>query len=92
VTAPLAPPLLAHLHELFEGFGPGLWALFVAEVAVTVWVLWLCVRWTLAPREDAPDHVKRSILGDDGGVLVVELTSAPAAAPAARSAPAARPS
>src|SRR5262245_20055614 len=74
---------LAHLHDLFAGWGVGLWALFVAEVAVSIWVLWLCVRWTLAPREDAPDHVKRSILDDDdrGGVIVVQLTR-PGARPA----------
>lgn len=41
------------------------WAIGVVAVAVTVWVLWLCVRWTVSPREDAPDHVKRSILDDD---------------------------
>jgi hypothetical protein len=56
-------------------------------------VLWLCIRWTLAPREDAPDHVKRSILGDDGpesrgGLLVVEVF-APAGA-GAGGAPASR--
>jgi len=90
--------VLAHLHDLFAGWGLGLWALFVAEVVVTVWVLWLCVRWTLAPREDAPDHVKRSIFDDDppGGVIVVQLTrpgGAPASGPGtSRAAGVSRPS
>ncbi len=28
------------------------------------WVLWKSVQWTIWPGEDAPDHVKRSILDE----------------------------
>lgn len=58
-------PLLAHAHDLFTGWSPGEWALFGLEVAVSLAVLWLAVRSTLDPREDEPDHVKRSILDDE---------------------------
>lgn len=41
------------------------WALGLGALAATAWVLWLCVKWTVRPGEDEPDHVKRSILDDD---------------------------
>ena len=58
-------PLAAHDHFDFARFSVLEWALFVLECAITVWVLWLAVRTTLRPGEDAPDHVKNSILGED---------------------------
>jgi hypothetical protein len=58
-------PLAAHDHFDFARFSIVEWALFVLECAITVWVLWLAVKTTLRPGEDAPDHVKNSILGDD---------------------------
>lgn len=63
----LAPflPLAAHDHFDFARFSVVEWALFVLECAITVWVLWLAVKTTLRPGEDAPDHVKNSILGAD---------------------------
>jgi hypothetical protein len=61
----LAVPLAAHEHFDFAQFTLLEWALFVLESAITVWVLWLAVKVTLRPGEDAPDHVKRSILDDD---------------------------
>ena len=62
---PLLLPLAAHEHFDFAQFSLLEWALFVLESAITVWVLWLAVKVTLRPGEDAPDHVKRSILDDD---------------------------
>ena len=61
----LASLVLAHGHFAFGQFSILEWALFVLECAITVWVLWLAVRTTLRPGEDAADHVKRSILDDD---------------------------
>ena len=31
-----------------------------------LWTLYLAVRYTLRPGEDRPDHIKRSILDDEG--------------------------
>jgi hypothetical protein len=69
--------LAEHVHDLFAGWGVGMWVLFGVEVAVTVWVLWRCVRLTLDPREDGFDHVKRSILREEDDVIVLALTSNP---------------
>jgi hypothetical protein len=65
VTLPSILVLAAHDHFDFARFTVVEWALFVLEAAITVWVLWLGVKTTLRPQEDAPDHVKRSILDDD---------------------------
>lgn len=59
-------PLAAHEHAPFSSWGWLEWAIFAACALVTAWVLWLAVRWTLRPGEEDPDHVKRSILDDDG--------------------------
>jgi hypothetical protein len=63
-------PLASHGHFDFSQFTLLEWALFVLECAITVWVLWLAVKTTLHPGEDAPDHVKRSILDDDAAPAV----------------------
>lgn len=66
VSPPLAYlPLAAHEHFDFARFSVLEWVLFVLECAITVWVLWLAVKTTMRPGEEAPDHVKRSILSDD---------------------------
>lgn len=69
LSEPVSPlallPLAAHHHFDFARFSILEWGLFVLECAITVWVLWLAVKMTLRPGEDAPDHVKNSILGED---------------------------
>jgi hypothetical protein len=42
------------------------WGIFAVAAVVTGWVLWKAVRYTMRPGETEPDHVKRSILTDDG--------------------------
>jgi hypothetical protein len=69
--------LAAHDHFDFGRFSVLEWALFVAECAITVWVLWLAVKTTLRPGEDAPDHVKRSILSDDESPAVPQVPTTP---------------
>jgi|GEM_PF-3192416 len=41
------------------------WVVWGAVAVTCAWVLWKSVQWTIWPGEDAPDHVKRSILDDD---------------------------
>ena len=41
------------------------WAVYGAMALACVWVLWRAVQTTVHPGEEAPDHVKRSILDDD---------------------------
>lgn len=41
------------------------WIVWAFAALATAWVLWKCVAWTITPPgEDAPDHVKWSILDD----------------------------
>lgn len=40
------------------------WVVWGAVALTCAWVLWKSVQWTIWPGEDAPDHVKRSILDD----------------------------
>jgi len=54
-----------HSHFDFKSWNAGEWFLFGTSALVTIWVLWLAVRATVSPGEEAPDHVKRSILDDD---------------------------
>jgi hypothetical protein len=61
----MLPTLAAHEHSPFEDLGPLGWALGLVCAAISVWVIWLSVRWTFRPGEEDPDHPKRSIF-DEG--------------------------
>lgn len=50
---------IAGPHAVWE------WALVVCAVLILVWVLYLGVKYTFWPGEDAPDHIKRKILEGD---------------------------
>jgi hypothetical protein len=58
-------PLLAeHAHGV-AGADAWMWAIWAAAFLVSAWAIWAAVRATFRPGETEPDHVKRSILGDD---------------------------
>lgn len=59
MTAPLSPLAYSRLPSDFEG-----WVIWTAAALACAWVLWKSVQWTIWPGEEAPDHVKRSILDD----------------------------
>jgi len=55
------------MHGLMHHGAPAIWEI-VAVVVVTLvvtWVLYLAVRYTLAPGESSPDHIKRRILEEN---------------------------
>lgn len=78
-----AGPLASGSHAIdFATWGPIEWVVYSAMALVCIWVLWRAVVTTVHPNEDAPDHVKRMILGDE---------APPARATTAPSPPATRP-
>lgn len=62
MTMPLAVDALAYSRLPSDLEGWVIWGLVAVACA---WVLWKSVQWTIWPGEEAPDHVKRSILDDD---------------------------
>lgn len=79
-------PLASGSHAIdVSTWGALEWVVYSAMALVCVWVLWRAVRTTIEPGEDAPDHVKRSILDDD--TTPFGRTATPATAPAAPAAP-----
>ena len=61
-----ALPLARHVHSL-EALGPWGTALLAVGCLASLWVIWKAVVYTLRPGEEAPDHIKRSILDEEGG-------------------------
>lgn len=59
MTAPLADLAYSRLPSDLEG-----WVIWGLAALSCAWVLWKSVQWTIWPGEEAPDHVKRSILDD----------------------------
>lgn len=57
--------LASHGHPTWEAWGPLEWAIVGVGGAISLWVIWLAVRHTFRPGEQAEDHVKRSILDDE---------------------------
>ena len=57
--------LAAHDHDV-TAFGPLEWILVGVAFLGAVWVIWRAVALTMRPDENDPDHIKRSILDDDG--------------------------
>jgi hypothetical protein len=59
-------PLASGSHAVdFASWGPIEWVVYSTMALVCIWVLWRAVVTTVRPNEDAPDHVKRMILGDE---------------------------
>jgi hypothetical protein len=58
----LGTPVVAH-GRLPQDVGE--WAFFALVALVGAWVLWKAVEHSVHPGEEAPDHVKRSILADE---------------------------
>lgn len=54
---------------MWSEWGPLEWAIVAVGGAISLWVIWRAVRTTLRPGEEAPDHVKRSILEDEDRAL-----------------------
>ena len=52
------------------------WAGYGSMILVCVWVLWIAVRTTVRPNEDAPDHVKRLILDDEDAAMAARRATA----------------
>lgn len=92
IGAPL-PSLASGSHVVdFDSWSRLEWVGYSAMALVCVWVLWEAVRTTIRPNEDAPDHVKRSILDDDeskspGRPSIPKPPSTPAAPRAAAAGP-----
>ena len=58
----------AHDHATWEAFGLVEWLVVGVASAFVAWTIWLAVKYTLKPGEDAPDHHKRLIFrGPDAG-------------------------
>jgi hypothetical protein len=49
-------------HAHFENLGAFEWVLVGLATLIGAWTVWLSVKYTLRPGEEAPDHVKRLIL------------------------------
>ncbi len=63
----------AHEHPAWEDFGAVEWAAVGAASIFVIWTIWLAVKYTISPREDAPDHYKRLIFDrPDAGAPVLE--------------------
>ena len=58
--SPLVTLPVAHAH--FVDLGTFEWVLVGIAAIVAAWSIWRAVAYTLRPGEEAPDHVKRSIL------------------------------
>ena len=43
-----------------------MWAVWAFAFVASAWSIWAALKTTFRPGETEPDHVKRSILGDDG--------------------------
>jgi hypothetical protein len=74
----LSAPIVAH------GRSPqdlGEWILFSLVALGAVWVLWKAVQYSVHPGEEAPDHVKRSILADEDNAHPALHPSVAAGAP-----------
>ncbi len=58
----LSAVLGAHEHPAWEDFGLIEWLAIGAASLFVVWTIWLAVKYTIMPGEDAQDHYKRLIL------------------------------
>jgi hypothetical protein len=64
---PALPVLAEHGHGVADA-APWMWAVWAGAFLITAWTIWAAVRATFRPGETEADHVKRSILEDDGGL------------------------
>ena len=82
VSLPALSALAAHGHGV-EGATAWMWAVWAAAFAVSAWTIWAAVKATFRPGETEPDHVKRSILEDDGPATGASPAGRPPATPPA---------
>ncbi len=71
MTGPFLPaaPLASHGHGLWTEWGALEWAIVAVGGVISLWVIWLAVRHTFRPGEEAAEHVKRSILDAEDRAL-----------------------
>ena len=84
------PILASHGHSLWTEWGALEWSIVAVGGAISLWVIWLAVRHTFRPGEEAHDHVKRSILADEDRALegrVAAPSPPPSHAPGASAPP-----
>lgn len=84
------PILASHGHSLWTEWGALEWSIVAVGGAISLWVIWLAVRHTFRPGEEADDHVKRSILADEDRALegrVAAPSPPPSPAPGASAPP-----
>ena len=78
------PILASHGHSLWTEWGALEWSIVAVGGAISLWVIWLAVRHTFRPGEEADDHVKRSILADEDRALEPRVASPARPPPLAR--------
>ena len=75
--------LAAHSHPTWADFGPTVWICIVLAGAFAMWTVWKAVMFTLRPGEEEPDHIKRQILLEPGGLDVSLSSDTPGVPPPA---------